>query len=53
MEKKIQYIKGDQFDDVIKRSLSDIKIDLAFDKKKSEDRKAWLKSYDKTNIIEQ
>ena len=52
-KKKIQYIKGDQFDDVIKRSLSDIKIDLAFDKKKSEDRKVWLKSYDKTNIIEQ
>ena len=32
---------------------SDLKIELAFDKKKAEDRKFWLKSYDKKNIIEQ
>ena len=32
---------------------SDLKIELAFDKKKSEERKNWLKSYDKKNIIEQ
>jgi len=36
-----------------KMRISDIKIDLAFDKTKSEDRKQWLKSYDKNNIIEQ
>ena len=33
--------------------ISDMKIELAFDKTKSEDRKLWLKSYDKNNIIEQ
>ena len=32
---------------------SNLKIELAFDKKKAEDRKSWLKSYDKNNIIEQ
>ena len=52
-KKNIHYIKGDEFDDVLKKSKSEIKIDLAFDKKKAEDRKVWLKSYDKINIIEQ
>jgi DNA topoisomerase-2 len=35
------------------KELSFDKIELAFDKKRSEDRKVWLKTYDKDNIIEQ
>ena len=34
-------------------SKSDKKMILAFDKSKAEERKVWLKSYDKNNIIEQ
>ena len=40
-------------DDENTKIQSDLKIELAFDKKKAEDRKSWLKSYDKKNIIEQ
>lgn len=36
-----------------KLTISEQKMNLAFDKTKSEDRKLWLKSYDKNNIIEQ
>lgn len=51
--KNIKYLNGEDKildTDILK---STHKIELAFDKKKSEDRKIWLKSYDKTNIIEQ
>ncbi len=51
--KKINYIMGntENDEDNINKSVS--KIELAFDKKRSEERKMWLKSYDKDNIIEQ
>ena len=52
-KKNILYITGEEQDEVNEVPLSKTKIDLAFDKKKSEDRKIWLKSYDKNNIIEQ
>ena len=60
-DKNIQYMicndgDGDDGDDSANntiRKLSIDKIELAFDKKRSEDRKLWLKSYDKDNIIEQ
>ena len=35
------------------KELSINKIELAFDKKRIEDRKLWLKTYDKDRIIEQ
>ena len=52
-KKKINYIMGqnDIDEDNINKSVE--KIELAFDKKRSEDRKMWLKTYDKDNIIEQ
>ena len=52
-DKNIKYLNGDdkiEDTDILK---SVQKIELAFDKKKAEDRKFWLKSYDKNNIIEQ
>ena len=52
-KKNIKYINGDEKiedTDILK---STQKIELAFDKKKSEDRKLWLKSFDKNIIIEQ
>ena len=50
--KNIAYTICDQ-DDVVTKELSIDKIELAFDKKRTDDRKMWLKSYDKDNIIEQ
>ena len=51
--KNIKYINGDEVIDDNNTLKSVHKIELAFDKKKAEDRKFWLKSYDKNNIIEQ
>ena len=52
-DKNIAYAICDKDDDLVNKELSIDKIELAFDKKRSEDRKAWLKTYDKDNIIEQ
>ena len=52
-DKNIHYMITDNDDDIEKKELSIDKIELAFDKKRSEDRKSWLKTYDKDNIIEQ
>jgi len=52
-KKKINYIMGESDIDEENVSKSVEKIELAFDKKRSEDRKMWLKAYDKDNIIEQ
>ena len=52
-QKNICYTICDQDDDIKNKEMSIDKIELAFDKKRSEDRKLWLKSYDKDNIIEQ
>lgn len=51
--KNINYLMGtnDEDEENINKSMN--KIELAFDKKRSEDRKMWLKTYDKDNIIEQ
>ena len=49
-DKKIEYSMGE---DEEERALSIEKIELAFDKKQSEERKNWLKGYDKDVIIEQ
>jgi DNA topoisomerase-2 len=51
--KNISYVVGENDEDNTNKELSINKIELAFDKKRSEDRKLWLKSYDKDNIIEQ
>jgi len=53
-DKNICYTLCDEQDteETIKE-LSIDKIELAFDKKRTEDRKMWLKTYDKDNIIEQ
>lgn len=52
-DKNISYVVGENDDDNSNKELSINKIELAFDKKRSEDRKLWLKTYDKDNIIEQ
>ena len=52
-DKNICYAICDEDDDGTTKELSIDKIELAFDKKRSEDRKSWLKTYDKDNIIEQ
>ena len=52
-DKNIAYIVSDNDQDTDNKELSIDKIELAFDKKRSEDRKLWLKTYDKDNIIEQ
>jgi DNA gyrase/topoisomerase IV subunit B len=52
-EKNIHYMINDKEEDQKTKELSFDKIELAFDKKRSEDRKSWLKTYDKDNIIEQ
>jgi DNA topoisomerase-2 len=52
-DKNIQYMITDADNNEKTKELSFDKIELAFDKKRSEDRKAWLKTYDKDNIIEQ
>ena len=52
-EKNISYLIGEDTEDEKNRTLSIDKIDLAFDKKRSDDRKVWLKTYDKERIIEQ
>jgi len=52
-DKNIQYMITDNYEEELNKELSFDKIELAFDKKRSEDRKIWLKSYDKDNIIEQ
>jgi len=52
-EKNICYMVSDEDDDTTNKELSINKIELAFDKKRIEDRKLWLKTYDKDRIIEQ
>jgi DNA topoisomerase II len=52
-DKNIAYAICDNNEDTANKELSIDKIELAFDKKRSEDRKSWLKTYDKDNIIEQ
>jgi DNA topoisomerase-2 len=52
-DKNICYMITDKEEDEKNKELSFDKIELAFDKKRSEDRKLWLKTYDKDNIIEQ
>ena len=52
-DKNISYVVADNDQDNDNKELSIDKIELAFDKKRSEDRKSWLKTYDKDNIIEQ
>lgn len=52
-DKNIAYVINNNDEDNENKELSIDKIELAFDKKRSEDRKLWLKSYDKDNIIEQ
>ena len=52
-DKSIAYTVCDEHGDEMNKELSIDKIELAFDKKRSEDRKMWLKTYDKDNIIEQ
>jgi len=52
-DKNIAYVVADNEQDTDNKELSIDKIELAFDKKRSEDRKSWLKTYDKDNIIEQ
>ena len=52
-KKKINYIMAQNDTDEDNMNKSVEKIELAFDKKRSEDRKMWLKTYDKDNIIEQ
>ena len=52
-QKNICYTVCDEDNDIKNKEMSIDKIELAFDKKRSEDRKLWLKSYDKDNIIEQ
>jgi DNA topoisomerase-2 len=51
--KNIFYSVAETEEDLENKELSIDKIELAFDKNRSEDRKVWLKSYDKDNIIEQ
>ena len=51
--KNIFYSVAETEEDIENKELSIDKIELAFDKNRSEDRKVWLKSYDKDNIIEQ
>jgi DNA topoisomerase-2 len=52
-QKNIIYKMYNEDDDLENKELSIDKINLAFDKKRTEDRKIWLKTYDKDNIIEQ
>ena len=52
-DKNIAYMVCDGDEDMENKKLSVDKIEMAFDKKRSEDRKFWLKTYDKDNIIEQ
>ena len=52
-DKNIAYVINNNDEDNENKELSIDKIELAFDKKRSEDRKLWLKKYDKDNIIEQ
>ena len=51
--KNITYAICDGDEDEDNKELSIDKIELAFDKKRAEDRKTWLKTFDKDNIIEQ
>ena len=51
--KNIKYLNGEEINEDTNILKSTQKIELAFDKKKAEDRKLWLKSYNKNNIIEQ
>ena len=52
-DKNIFYTICDSDEDLKNKDMSIDKIELAFDKKRSEDRKMWLKTYNKDNIIEQ
>lgn len=54
--KKIDYVLGDVFDGTIKEEeykKSVDRLELAFQKTREDDRKAWLKTYDRSEIIEQ
>jgi DNA gyrase/topoisomerase IV subunit B len=51
--KNICYVTGNDENDVENKKKSFDKLELAFDKKRIEDRKLWLKSYDYNNIIDQ
>jgi DNA topoisomerase-2 len=52
-DKNIAYMVCDGDEDMENKKISIDKIEMAFDKKRTEDRKFWLKTYDKDNIIEQ
>jgi DNA topoisomerase-2 len=52
-DKNIAYMVCDGDKDEENKKISIDKIEMAFDKKRTEDRKFWLKTYDKDNIIEQ
>lgn len=52
-DKNIAYAINDSETDNNSKELSIDKIELAFSKDRSEDRKAWLKTYNKDSIIEQ
>ena len=52
-DKNIAYMVCDGDGDEENKKISIDKIEMAFDKKRTEDRKFWLKTYDKDNIIEQ
>ena len=52
-DSKIAYVMNNNIFDSMGKNISIDKIELAFDKKRSEDRKLWLKTYDENNIIEQ
>lgn len=57
--KKIEYLLCDNSEETTEETTEEIKkisvdaMELAFDKKRADDRKIWLKSYDRNNIIEQ
>ena len=52
-DQNIIYLISNDSTDEDNQKVSFDKIELAFDKKRSEDRKLWLKTYNKDNIIEQ
>ncbi len=55
--KKIEYVMSDLLEDgnldEEQRTISIDRLELAFQKTREDDRKAWLKSYDRSEILEQ
>ena len=51
--KNIMYLMAEEIEDEENGKLSIDKLELAFDKSRSDDRKMWLRTYNKDNIIEQ